>query len=167
MQILRIGGIAALGKLNRPLWPFLVLLLSPIVTAPITAVIIFSLPDCGADEPWWELPHMQRAFLPALVDLLPFLWLASPASSVKWAATIAGLIGAVRFAFPQMAIAMYAAASGGQIDDPSCSVSSFLLAVLAPSMLALWLITSVIGAFVLRYITRNSDRSAKGRTAVR
>lgn len=156
-----------MASLNRSLWPFLFLFLSPLVTAPITAVIIFSLPDCGADEPWWELRHMQRAFLPGLADLLPFVWLVSPASRVKWAGAIAGLVGAVRFAFPQLAIAMYASGSGGQINDPSCSVSSFLLAVLAPSMLVLWLLSSIIGALILLFITRKSNRHTNGPAAVR
>ncbi|MCZ6534477.1 MAG: hypothetical protein O6914_00640 [Chloroflexi bacterium] len=43
--------------LDRPLWPFLILSLSPLMIAPVTGAIISSLPDCGLDEPWWELRH--------------------------------------------------------------------------------------------------------------
>lgn len=140
-------------RLDRPFWPFLLLFISPIVTAPLTAGVILSLPECGVDEPWWILSHMQLAFLPVMVDLLPFLWLASHTAQVKWAAVFAGLIGAVRFAFPQVAMAIYAAGSGGQSADPSCSVSIFLLVWLAPSMIGLWLISSLIGGAMLHRMT--------------
>ncbi len=136
--------------LNRPLWPFLILSLSPLVIAPVTVGIISSLPDCGLDEPWWELRHMQLAFLPGLMNFLPFLWLISHRTNVRWAALVAGVMGATRFALPQVSIALYSASSGGQLGDPSCSVSIFLLALLIPLMAAAWLVSIVVGAVVLR-----------------
>ena len=111
--------------LNRPLWPLLLVLVSPVLTAPISLALISSIPDCGLDEPWWELPRIQRALLPGLVDLLPFLWLASSGTRVRQAAIIAGLIGAARFAAPQVSVALYAESSGGLASAPACNVSSF------------------------------------------
>lgn len=134
--------------------PFLVLFLSPLVTVPVTAAIILLLPDCGVDEPWWEQGHIQRAFLPGLVDLLPFAWLLSTTSRVRWAALIAGLMGTLRFMFPQVALAVYGASSGGQAGDPSCNVSGFLLPWLAASIVGLWIITSLVGGTILFRMTK-------------
>ncbi len=136
--------------LNRPLWPFLLVLVSPMLTAPISLALILSIPDCGLDEPWWELPHFQRALLPGLVDLLPFLWLVSAGARVRKAAIIAGLIGVARFTVPQVSVALYAGWSGGQASDPACNVSSFFLAaVLIPTMVALWLVSALLIAAIL------------------
>ena len=61
-------------------------------------------------------------------------------------------MGATRFALPQVSIALYSASSGGQLGDPSCSVSIFLLALLIPLMAAAWLVSIVVGAVVLRRV---------------
>jgi hypothetical protein len=93
---------------------------------------------------------MQLAFLPGLINFLPLLWLLSNRANIRWASLVAGVLGATRFALPQASIALYAASSGEQLGDPSCSVSIFLLALLIPLMAAAWLISIVVGAVVLR-----------------
>ena len=141
-------------KLDRPLLPFLPLFLSPLVTVPIIAGIVASLPDCGIDEPWWQLQHIQLAFLPALLDLAPFLWVASSQSQVRRAGLVAGVLGMTRAALPQVLVAVYAANWGGHGGDPDCSVSSFLLPFLATVMLGLWLGSVLVAAFYLRRTAR-------------
>ncbi len=62
---------------GRSILPYLVLLISPVLTLPASATILATMPDCGVDEPWWELRNFEIALVPALADLLPFLWLVS------------------------------------------------------------------------------------------
>ena len=152
---IRAGTVA---RFDRPVWPFLLLFLAPIVTAPITVGIIVFLPDCGLDEPWWALRHIQRALLPGLVDLGPFVWLVSAKAQVRRAGAVAGVIGLARVALPQVLVGIYATSSGGQAGDPSCSVSVFLLAWLAPLMLGVWVASTLSGAFALRRITKGFVR---------
>ncbi len=113
-----------------------------------------SLPDCGVDEPWWQLRHMRLALLPGLVDLGPFVWLVSAKAQVRRAAAVAGVIGVARVALPQLAVGLYAAGYGGQAGDPSCSVSVFLLVSLIPLMLGVWAASTLFCAFVLRQVAR-------------
>jgi hypothetical protein len=119
-----------------------VLSLSPAVTLPLSAIILASVPDSGMDEPWWELRHLEIALLPGLADLLPFLWLVSRAPDVRRAAFVAGLLGMVRYAVPQAATLIYGT-SYGEISI------FFVLGILAPMMLTLWLVTLVIAAVML------------------
>ena len=145
-------------RLNRPLWPLLLVILSPLVTLPITGGIIWLLPDCGVDEPWWQLGHMRLALLPGLVDLVPFVWLASAKAQGRRAAAVAGVIGVARAALPQLAVGLYAASYFGQGGDPACSVSVFLLASLILLMLGIWAASALLSAFVLRRLARASAR---------
>ena len=135
----RLGEVTTAWRgLNKPLWPLLLVALSPIVVAPAIGGILSVLPDCGIDEPWWRLRHFYLALLPGLVDLLPFLWLMSDAGRVRRAATVAGLIGSTRFVLPSVAVALYAGSSGQALDS-GCNVSVYFLAtVLVPMMLVLW-----------------------------
>ena len=130
--------------------PYLVLAISPALTLPISAVILASVPGCGNDEPWWELRRFEIALLPALADLLPFLWLVSGRPAVRRAAMIAGLLGAARYAVPQAAVLVYSVSSGGQASNSDCTISSFFaVGVLAPAMLVLWLVSLLIVAVIL------------------
>ena len=112
------------------------------------------MPNCGLDEPWWDLTHIRLALLPGFVDLVPIVWLASAKTQVRKAASIAGVVGVIRVALPQMAVGIYAARFGGQDGDPACAVSSFLLIPLALLMLAVWAVSALVCAFVLRRLTR-------------
>ncbi len=137
-------------RLNRWFLPYLVLSVSPALTLPISLNILFSLPDCGIDEPWWELRHFEIALLPALADFLPFLWLVSGIARVRQAAVVAGLVGAARYAIPQAATLTYGMSLGGQTLNPECSISSlFVGALLVPLILALWFASALIAAVVL------------------
>lgn len=140
------------------------------MVAPVTYGIIMALPDCGLDEPWWELRHLRLALLPGLVDLLALAWLASRTAAVRRAAVVAGFMGVARFVLPQAGL-LYAASSAGQVLDPACSVSVFFLAaVLAPMMLALWLGSALVIAVMLyrgsrreRVADDGQDRTDVGR----
>ena len=134
---------------DRSVLPYLMLSISPLLTLPISAILLTSIPDCGDDEPWWELRHFEIALLPALADLLPFLWLVSAAPAVRRAAIVAGLMGSARYAIPQAATLMYSMWSGGQALNSGCTISSFFVAALVPVMLALWLVAALIVAVIL------------------
>lgn len=134
---------------NRPAVPYLVLALSPLLAFPLALIILASLPDCGDDEPWWELRRFEIALLPALADLLPFLWLISREPGVRRAATVAGLIGSMRYAIPQAATLIYSLSSRAQESNPECTISSFFAAALASIMLGLWLVSVLLVAALL------------------
>ena len=134
---------------DRPALPYLMLAASPLLTLPISWIILGSLPDCGEDEPWWEFRHLEIALLPALADLLPFLWLVSGTPGVRRAAIVAGLMGSARYAIPQAATLIYSMSSGGQALNSQCTISSFFVAAMAPVMLALWLVSALIVAVIL------------------
>ena len=101
-------------------------------------------------------PHASGAAA-GFVDLIPIVWLASAKTQVRNAAAVAGVIGVIRVAFPQLAVGFYAPSSGGQNGDPACAVSSFLLVPLALPMLALWAVSALICAFVFRCGARTVD----------
>ena len=75
--------LVAVTRLNRPLWPLLVVVLSPSGTLPITAGIVLFLPEYGNDLPVWQVGHIRLALLPGLVDLVTFVWRLSAKSRVK------------------------------------------------------------------------------------
>ena len=141
-------------RLNRPLWPLLLVILSPLVTLPITWGIISFLPDCGVDEPAWQLRHMQLALLPGLVDLFSFVWVVSAKAQVRRAAAVAGLIGFSRLALPQVLVGIYATSVGGPVGDISCPVSVFLLQWLIPLVLGVWAASALLCVLVHRRVTR-------------
>jgi len=134
---------------DRPALPYLMLAVSPLLTLPINWIILGSIPDCGDDEPWWELRHFEIALLPALADILPFLWLVSGTPGVRRAAIVAGLMGSARYAIPQAATLIYSTSSGGQALNSQCTISSYFVLVLAPIMLTLWLVSALIVAVIL------------------
>jgi len=135
---------------DRSVLPYLVLALSPVLTLPISARILGAMPDCGEDEPWWELRHFEIALLPALADLLPFLWLVSATPGVRRAAIVAGLMGAARYAIPQAATLNYSSSYGWQESNSGCTISVFFVAgVYVPIMLTLWLVSALIVAVIL------------------
>jgi hypothetical protein len=135
---------------DRPLLPYLLLSASPMLTLPIGRIILTSLPDCGIDEPWWELGHFELALLPALADFLPFLWLVSGTPKVRRAALFAGLMGAARFAIPQAVTLDYGLSTIAQPGNSACTISSpFVAALVAPIILALWLVSALVAALIL------------------
>jgi len=135
---------------DRPALPYLILAVSPLLTLLISWIILASIPDCGEDEPWWELRHFEIALVPSLADLLPFLWLVSGTPGVRGAAIVAGLIGSARYAIPQAATLIYSMSSGGQALNSECTISSqFAAAVLVPMMVVLWLVSALIVVVIL------------------
>lgn len=93
------------GQQHQPWWnrwysPYLVLLLVPVITLPVTFTIWESIPYCIIDEHQYKTRDVALALSPTVADLLPFLWFLSRAPGVRRAAIIAGLIGAARFAIP-------------------------------------------------------------------
>ena len=112
------------------------------------------LPDCGVDEPAWQLRHLQLALLPGLVDLFSFVWVVSAKAQVRRAAAVAGLIGVSRAALPQVLVGIYATSAGRLAGDPSCSVSIFLLQWLIPLVLGVWAASALFCVLVHRRVTR-------------
>ncbi len=159
--------------LNRPLWPLLLVILSPFVTLPITGIVISFLPECGNDWPLWQVRHLRLALLPGVVDLVPFVWLLSAKSRVKHAAAIAGVIGVARVALPQLTLAFIAARYGGQgpfgpsagqysSRDPSCFVSPFMLGPLILLMLGISAVSALFCVFLIRRAKRSQKPSGPG-----
>ncbi len=134
---------------NRPVLPYLVLSITPALTLLIGRIILGALPDCGEDEPGWELRHFEIALLPALADLLPLLWLVSRAPGVRSAALVASLLGAARYAIIQGATLDWSMSSRGQSLNPDCTTSIYLLLLLVPLILTLWLASALIAAVIL------------------
>ena len=132
---------------DRPALPYLMLAASPLLTLPISFMILLSIPDCGkavvgepSDE-GWELRHFQIALLPALADLLPFLWLVSRTPVVRRAAIVAGLLGSARYAIPQAATLLE---SMGQFNGGECAVAGYFVGiVLIPIIFILWLVSAL------------------------
>jgi Na+/phosphate symporter len=97
---------------------------------------------------------MRLALLPGLVDVVAFAWLVSANSQVKKVAAAAGVIGVVRVALPHLAVGFYAARSGGQGSDSECAISVFLLIPVTALMLAVWVVTALVAAFMLWRVTK-------------
>ena len=146
---------------DRWFLPYLVLVLSPVLTLPVSGLLIGSLPYCLVDEPSYRLRHFEIALLPSLADLLPFLWLASSTLGVRRAAIVAGLIGSVRFAIPQVLTLIEHievvrwVPSGDALHPPEpelCpeyTIHTFFILSLVFIILALWLVSALIVAVIL------------------
>jgi hypothetical protein len=133
---------------NRPFAPYLLLATTPALTLPLSAIILSSIPDCGVDEPWWELGDFQLVLLPALADFVPFLWVASALPDVKKAGIIAGLIGSARYGAVQAATFAVSTVSDGLAGNPDCTVSTFsVVGVIVPLTLTLWLASAALAFF--------------------
>ena len=55
-------------NLNRPIWPFLLAFIVPVLVGLTSFGILFWLPDCGVDESWWEVSHMRLVVHPVIFD---------------------------------------------------------------------------------------------------
>ncbi len=111
--------------LNKWWMPFLWIILTPIVTVPVSAVLFDTLagpqtpaevglpdPAAGCDRDSWfggfcsTYPYSEVAptifafVLPGLLNLVPFLWVSSTRPRVRAAGIVAGLLGIVRFSIP-------------------------------------------------------------------
>ena len=143
-------------SLNKPIWPFLLVFVLPIIASLASFALLTAIPQCGNDETWWEAKHVRLAFLPGILNLLPLAWLISGSLLARQAGAIAGIMGAAQFALPQAALAYYAAVPGvgGQIGIPSCTVSVFLLPWLVPGIFILWIGCVIAGYLALRKLSR-------------
>ena len=139
------GPIAS--HLDRPLYPFLLVYLLPIVTVPSTFLLLLSLPTgCViGDTSTWELRYAQVAFLPGVANLLPFLWLMSRTARVRRSAIVAGLIGAVRFVFPQVMLFFFTVSGSTWSCSGSVYVDPYKLLLLVPLMLIVWVVSTLLG----------------------
>lgn len=95
----------ATGSRWRPWWnrwytPYFVLVVLPVVTFPVSLIILRSIPNCILDEENYKASDIAWVLAPTALDLLPFAWLLSGDARVRWSAGVAGVIGAVRFAIP-------------------------------------------------------------------
>ncbi len=85
---------------NRWFTPYLALALLPLVTYPVCLIILRSIPSCILDEENYKAGDIAWVLTPTALDLLPFAWLRSGDSRVRWSAAVAGLLGVTRFAIP-------------------------------------------------------------------
>ena len=140
--------------LDRPRNPFLLVYLLPIATAPLTLLLLWSLPQgCViGDFPTWELRYAQVALLPGVANLLPFLWFMSKMARVRQSAIVAGLIGAARFVVPQMMLLFITTSgcSGSVYVEPAA-----LLVRLLPLMFILWVVSTLLGTGIFLRMSRN------------
>ena len=139
------------SHLDRPRYPFLLVYLLPIATAPLTLLLLWSLPQgCVIDDnSTWELRYAQVALLPGGANLLPFLWFRSKAARVRRSAIVAGLIGAARFVVPQMMLSFIITACSGTI-----YVDPYKLLLLVPLMLILWVVSTLLGTGIFLWMSR-------------
>ena len=150
--------------LDRPLYPFLLLFLLPIATAPITFLILLHLPGCViGDESSWELRHAKMAFLPGVANLLPFLWLMSPTAKVRRSAMVAGLTGATLFALPQVGL-IFPFIEGMTVSGSLSSCPGYVYVhplyvgiLVLPAMLILWFVSTLLGTVIFFRITRKKQ----------
>ena len=156
--------VRMVSRLDRPLFPFLLLFFLPIATASITFVILLNLPGCViGDESSWELGHTHMAFLPGVANLLPFLWLMSRTARVRRSAIVAGLIGAALFALPQAGLffpfIQGMTASGSQWSCPgSVYVSPLYVVILVlPAMFILWFVSTLLATAIFFRIARKKQ----------
>ena len=152
------------ARLNRPLYPFLLIFLLPIATAALTFLILLLLPGCViCDVSSWEVRHAQMAFLPGVANLLPFLWLMSPTARVRQSAMVAGLIGMALFALPQVGLIFPfiegMTESGSRSSCPGSVYVHplYVLILLLPAMLILWFVSTMLGAVIFFRITRRKQ----------
>ena len=146
------------SHLDRPLYPFLLVFLLPIVTVPVTLLLLSYLPTgCViGDSSTWELRYVQVAFLPGVANLFPFLWSKSRTARVRRSASVAGLIGTARFVFPQVML-FFITAPGSSW---SCFVTGpvyvdpYKLLLLVPLMLILWVSSTLLGTGIFLRVNR-------------
>ncbi len=151
------------SRLDRPLFPFLLIFLAPIVTGSITFLILLRLPGgCViGDTSSWELRHAQMAFLPGVANLLPFLWLVSPTARVRQSAMVAGLIGAALFALPQGGLIFPLIAGSIVSGSPWSCLGSvyvhplYVVLLLLPAMLIVWFVSTLLGALIFFRISKS------------
>ncbi len=113
--------------LNKWSMPFWWIILTPIVTVPLSGILFSGLagyleppevglppnppacpflfgdpdPDCGPQFRYSEVAPTIFAFvLPGLLNLVPFLWVSSTRPRVLAAGIVAGLLGLLRLALP-------------------------------------------------------------------
>ena len=128
-------------RLNTPLWPLLLVILSPVADElghPIFIAKLRVRPALVAAN-----PHALGAAA-RLGGPVPIVWLASTKTQVRKAAFAAGVVGVIRVPLPQLVVGDYAARFGGHGGDPDCAVSSFLLVLLTLLILAVWAASALI-----------------------
>jgi hypothetical protein len=104
--------------LNWWRWPFLWVLLVPVVTMPLQverlgasegflAANVYEncdlAPGPGLTNTWkCPVECVLPTLMPGLLNLVAFLWLVSPRRKTRYAALVAGALGAVRVAVPAL-----------------------------------------------------------------
>jgi uncharacterized membrane protein len=103
------GSASRLAWLDKRVWPFAWILLIPIVTGMGQSGFLADLvhqDKCTLLEDWpdliYECPRQDAlpTLLPGLLNLVAFSWVLSGRREVRWAALVAGTLGAARLAAP-------------------------------------------------------------------
>ncbi|MFQ5879929.1 MAG: hypothetical protein ACE5IZ_07155 [Dehalococcoidia bacterium] len=118
-------------------WPFLWILLIPIVTVPWHGIL---LEDLGRGR--YPVEDVLPTLAPGLLNLVAFLWVLSPERRTQYAALVAGILGSVRLVVP----ALIYMASG-----PTITVDGFLGGVNTPSIFASWILWGLSLAAALAF----------------
>ncbi len=155
--------------LNDWAWPFLWILLIPAVTVPLQQALLWqeALPGVFAGtsncqrsgEYWeaWECPvgDVLPTLLPGLLNLVPFLWLLSPVRRTRYAAAVAGTLGAVRVVVPAI---IYVASGTTVVVDPFLPTTYVDL-----SFEASWLLwgLSLVATLVFARLGRDSQHASR------
>ena len=153
---------------NQWFVPYVVLTVSPVITLSASAVIFTLLPYCLDDERGYRLRDFEIALAPSVADLLPFLWLASRMPRVRSAAVVAGLIGLVRFAIPQIFTLMATIPADPHLLAPPeppgpCEgypISTFTAVGVGYIMPVLWLVSALISGLIVAVTARRRQPPA-------
>jgi uncharacterized membrane protein YhaH (DUF805 family) len=136
--------------------PLLLAIATPIVTVPVTAILMSALLLDGSD--WnqqcklvdvleWEEHYLcdrglvALSLLPGLVNLLPFVWLRHPDKAVRMAAGLAGGTGAIRFGVPVLLAALAPSGWNASTEDNPIFQHSYNSVAFS---LVLWLIIGAV-----------------------
>ncbi len=104
--------------LNRLSAPFLWIMLSPLVTVPLSFSLFFlltgyheaeevGLPPKPAHEYFEAGPTLIAFTLPGLLNVAPFAWALSAKRGLRKAAAVAGLLGLVRLSIPPAVLLLF------------------------------------------------------------
>ncbi len=104
--------------LNQLSAPFLWVMLTPIVTVPLSIYLFIvlagyhepeeiGLPSKASHEYFEVGPTLMAFTLPGLLNLVPFAWALAPKPRVRIAGIVAGLLGLLRLLIPPTALLLF------------------------------------------------------------
>jgi hypothetical protein len=155
--------------LNQWGWPFVWILLIPMATVFWSAVLLQQALDEGictfvpiageriVDQ--WRCPRedVSPTLLPGLLNLVAFSWVLSGQREVRWAALVAGTLGAVRLAAPLLIYGL----SGAYVDIGD--LRPIIVFAQGSSVLASWVLWGLSAVSALVFVVRAEIVESKER----